>query len=259
MITRGFRSSAVAATVLSMLAACGGGNNGTTNVPPIVASTAPGIWQGTDAFTSLKITGLVSETGFTRFIRADGAQYLGTVLVNGTAFSASLEALLPFGSTFPDGSTYGTVTMTGTMVAQKSVTGTESLTTSAGTTSSGALSLTFDANYDVISLPASIQGTYVGATSTAVMTITEFGLLSYQDPTTGCLITGYVTVIDPSYNLYDLSVTPTGCPAAAVAMDGTSLSGFATINNTVTPNLLLIGVSGGVTPEIGLAYTLHRK
>ncbi len=259
MRERGFRTSALAAAGLSILAACHGNNNATTNVPPVVASTAPGIWQGTDPFTGLKITGLVSETGFTRFIRADGAQYIGPVLVNGTAFSASLEALLPFGTTFPDGSTYATVTMTGTIVTQKSVSGTETLTTSAGTTSSGALSLTFDANYDVISLPASIQGTYVGATSAAVMTITEFGLLSYQDPGTGCLITGYVTVIDPSYNLYDLSVTPTGCPAAAAALDGTSLSGFATINNTVTPNLLLIGVSGGVTPEISLAYTLHRN
>jgi hypothetical protein len=44
---------------------------------PIQGVSPGGIWRGTDSASGLAIMGLVDETGFGEFIRADNAQFAG--------------------------------------------------------------------------------------------------------------------------------------------------------------------------------------
>ncbi len=247
------------AAAFCALAACGGGGGApASSIPPTVTSTLPGIWQGTDGATGLKVTAFIAETGYAHFILANGTQYIGTVFITGTSYSATFEEIPQFGATFPDGSIHGTGTMTGSFVAQQSITATETLTTAAGTTTSGAVSFTFDTLYNQPSYVAAINGNYTDPTTGVTLSISDIGVLTSQDTTTGCLTSGYVLLVDPNYNLYEFSVTRTGCQGAAAVLNGTTFIGFGTLNTSVTPNQLIIGVSGGVTQEYGFVYTLNK-
>ncbi len=254
-----FRSTASAVAGLLILAACGGGNNGNPSVPPPVANTAPGIWEGTEAATGLKITCIVTETGEANFIRSDGVQYIGTVFVSGSTFSATFEGIPEFGSTFPDGSTYGTGTMTGTYVAQQTITATETFTTSAGTVTTGALPMTFDPNYNVESSTFILAGTYTDASTGVTLSITQFGQIATHNPITGCAINGYVSLVDGLYNVYGFLVPPTICQGPATVLNNKTFMGYGTLNNSVTPNHLIFGVSGGITADYGFVYSLDKS
>ena len=70
--------------------------------------------------------------------------------------------------------------------------------------------------------------------------------------TSGCTYTGQISVINPSYNLYSVSITASGCTGNYAVLNGLTEQGLATVDSTVTPNVLTLGSS--VTLPTGGTY-----
>ncbi len=228
-----------------LLAACGGGGSGSSTPVPVVHNASPGgIWTGTDSTSGLAIEGLITESGEAHFLRADGAQYvLGTVTITGNSFQATFQGYTAYGSTFPDGSTHGTGTMTGTIAARQTISASDTFTTDAGSVTSGTVDLAFNSLYDSGSSLSTLSGNYSEEGTGTILSINN-GSIVYQDATTGCVLNGTVSIIDPTYDAYQLDFTLASCQGAYVALDGVAFSGLATLDNTVTPNRLIVGVTG---------------
>ena len=80
-----------------------------------------------------------------------------------------------------------------------------------------------------------------------------------QIPGTGCIISGQVTIIDSRFNAYDLFMTFSNCVGDFAFRNGVTFTGLAILDNTVTPELLGIGMTGEVEGVIvSVAVTLPR-
>lgn len=253
----------LAICVFALLAACGGGGGGYggggSNPPPPNASPG-GIWMGTDSVTNLAVEGLVDENGEAHFIRADGVQYIATVTTSGDSFSAHVDAYTPLGTAFPDGSIHATGTVAGTINERVSITATTNFTTDKGSVTNGTLDLTFNQLYDQPSSLAAIAGNYTDVSSGATVSLNANGVIFAQDATTGCVVNGNVTIIDATYNAYGISVGYASCTGASSVLNGTTLTGLATLDQSVNPAQVIAGVSGtngGVTYAI--VYTLNHQ
>lgn len=245
---------------LVLLGSCGGGSGyGGSNPPPVNASPG-GIWNGTESASGLAITGLVDESGDFHFIRSDGVQYVGTAATSGDSISASVDGYTPFGTAFADGSTHGTGTVSGTISARVSITANASFTTDKGTVSNGTLDLTFNPLYNQPSSLATLAGNYTDLATGDTVSIDGAGVITAQDPTTGCVINGNVTIIDASYNAYGVQITHASCTGATAVLNGVVFKGLATLDTATSPVQAIAGVTGtagGVTYAI--VYTLNHQ
>lgn len=232
---------AAVASLLTLLASCGGG--GGANPMPTNAS-AGGIWRGTESTSGLQVVGLVDEAGEFHFIRSDNVQYVGSASVAGNALTANVEGFVPFGFEFPDGSTHGTGTISATIQARSTIDASTQFQTDAGTASNGTLSLTFDALYNRASSLTTISGNFTNPQTGVVVTVGSDGSVFSQDPSTGCVLNGTVTVIDAAYNAYRVQYDYANCAGQTAALNGVQFSGLATLDNTVTPERVLIGSTG---------------
>jgi len=244
--------------VPALLASCGGGGGygggGNPNASP------GGIWSGTDTDSPLAVTGIIDESGNMRFIRADGIQYVGTVMTSGNSISASFDAYQPFGSSFSDGSTHESGMLSGTIDARVSITASTQSTTDKGTVSTGTLTLTFNPIYSQASSLAAIGGNYVEAGSGTAVSIDANGAIFSQDASTGCVVNGNAMIIDASYDAYAVQATYASCTGAAAVLNGITFSGLATLDTGVSPVQLIAGVtgsSGGTTYAV--VYTLTHQ
>lgn len=245
----------------ALMAGCGAGGltaGGDTGSSGQNASPG-GIWSGTESVSGLQITGIVDETGELHFIRSDGVQYVGTATTSGDSVSASVQGLAPLGAAFPDGSTSGSGTISGTIEQRVSMSLSTSFTTSAGTVSTGTLDLTFDQLYNVASSLATIAGNYTDATGT-VVSVSSDGSVFAQVATSGCVFNGTISIIDSSYNAYRIQGMYESCTGSSAVLNGVSLSGLATYNNTVTPAQIIAGVNGmGNGTDYAIVYSLNRS
>jgi hypothetical protein len=243
---------------LCLLCACGGGSSGgggsTTN------ASVGGIWAGTDPVSGLEIVGLVDEAGEFHFIRSDGAQYVGNASVSGNSVTASYDGYTPLGSAFPDGSTHGTGTLSGTVTERVSISGTTQFMTAAGSSQGGALSLSFNSLYNTPSSLATISGNYTDPSSGDVISINGDGAITWQDPATGCLGNGMISIIDATYNAYRVQFDYANCTGQAAVLNGVQFSGLAALDTTGSPQQAIAGVTGtagGVTYSV--VITLNRS
>jgi len=101
--------------------------------------------------------------------------------------------------------------------------------------------VTFSSQYNRASSLATIAGNY-GPGSLA-LTISSDGVLSAQDSGTGCTINGNVTTIDTNYNMHSVTLTTMNCAAEFNVPDGAQLKGRATLNNSQSPEYLVIGAA----------------
>jgi hypothetical protein len=239
-----------------VLAACGGGGGG------FAAQDAKpgGLWQGTVTVAGTPdqdIFGLISETKQFHFFQVDGVQYFGTLNVSGTKVTASFTGVPPAGMTFTDGSIQGTGTLTGTVQDRSTITFTSVFTTANNTVTNASVTLTYDHSYDADSALATVAGNYksVVATSNETLNIAADGVLFIQDPDTGCVANGTVTLIDAAYDLYNVEFTFASCVAPADVLNGLHLTGLLTIDSTQMPNLMALAMHGtvGGTPLALLA------
>jgi hypothetical protein len=102
----------------------------------------------------------------------------------------------------------------------------------------------FNPIYDQPSSFTAIAGTWVNADG-STLNIDTGGLMSVTnlppDPaTTGCVVTGAVSLIDPNYNLYAYSMTWNNCPGGGLE-HGLFITALVAIDATVSPTQLIGG------------------
>jgi hypothetical protein len=243
------RTNAItAAAVAFLLSSCGGGNSRIGGAPPgdppAGSATPGGIWHGNESVSGLQVTGLVDESGNFHFLRGDGVQYIGTAAVSGSSLTANVEGFVPLGFTFADGSHHGTGSITATLQARKTIAATTKFTTDSGSASTGTLNLTFDALYNRASSLTTLSGNFTNSSSNVVVTVGTNGSLFSQDPASGCVLNGTASVINASYNLYKVQFDYANCAGQASALNGVQFTGIATLDNTVLPERITVGVTG---------------
>jgi hypothetical protein len=230
-----------------LLASCGGGgssSSGSTSSappPPVTNASPGGIWRGTDSISGLQIVGLVDESGEFQFIRSDNVQYVGTASVSVNSISANFEGFTQLGTVFADNSNHGTGAVTGTVQARSSLSLTTQFKTDAGTSTSGTLNLTFDALYNRASSLSTLSGNY--SSGNVVVTLSSNGSIFSQDPTTGCVVNGTVSIINATYNAYKVQFSYASCTGQSAALNGLQFSGLATLDNTQSPEHAIVGVT----------------
>jgi hypothetical protein len=80
-----------------------------------------------------------------------------------------------------------------------------------------------------------------------VTDIASDGIIFKQDPVTGCVTNGQVSIIgNGAFNLYDVEFGFSNCTGQAANLNGSSFVGIGTLDNTVTPELLAIFATGDV-------------
>jgi hypothetical protein len=194
---------------------------------------AAGVWSGTPA------------AGTSAFMLSDGAGdffyytssatcmglYTGTLAVSGTTVSGSGDfAPDVFGPTGCPAAVHENYT--GTVVPGLSM----ALTASpSGGGASTTINWAFDSVYTQGSALALVAGTWsMPGGSTAV--ISSSGAITAHDASTGCTLTGQLSVGDPAVNLYNISAKYSGCSGSAASLNGQALTGLGTLDTAATPN-----------------------
>jgi hypothetical protein len=180
--------------------------------------------------------------------------YYGSVTTSGNSVSGSYTGVAPVGATFPDGSTSGTGTFSGTVQARQTLSGTLSFTTAKGSPASGSGTFTFDSLYNSGSSLATIAGNYTDTPDNAVVNVNSNGVIFSQSPTTGCVINGEVSIIDAAYDAYSISYTFSSCMGAEAFLNGTTATGLAVLDTSVSPVVAIIGVENN-----GAGYVLTES
>ena len=215
-----------------------------------VNASPGGIWVGKDSGSTFPVLGLVAETGELFFsdvgTTSDGVYYVGQFTSDGNSITASVDAITAPLSIYPDRGTTGIGDLGGTIIERTSIDGNSSITTGPDAIGGGrvwpsSFSVTFSSQYNRASSLATIAGNY-GPGSFA-LTISSEGVLSAQDSGTGCTINGNVATIDPNYNMYAVTLSTVNCAAEFHVPNGAQLKGLATLNNSQSPEYLVIGAA----------------
>lgn len=236
--------------------------------------TPGGYWTG--SVNGEPGVGLSDESGDFAFIAFDGELYPGSLMITapdaepqtpyGALFSGSMQHITAgkfpnYGvgkcppPDFTDSLLSGVIS--GTIVPRASISGTATFTCVAGMVNAG-ISLTFNGLYYLPSSLATISGTYKDLATGTVLTINTDGTVFAQDATTGCVINGTVSIINPSYNVYGIEVSYANCTGSLTTLNGATLAGFAALDNTNSPEQLLAGVWSSGPPILSVTYTLAR-
>lgn len=239
--------------ILSLTAfgvACGGGGGGSVVISPVDQAIG-GAWVGNDS-TGLEIFGLSTESGRIHWvIPSTGEQGFGTAFVNGTAVTINYTYVAPLGFVLADGSSSAICTATGTIRERQSLAVTTNCTTDMGLAFSSTASLNYDSLYDRDSSLSVIAGNYDDFG--LVLNIAANGVIFEQDPASGCIINGQVSIIDSAFNAYDVSMTFSNCVGNAAILNGVTFTGLCILDNTVTPEQLTVGMTGAVS---GVTYSV---
>lgn len=243
------KNSAAVLLCAVLMAGCGGGGGGGSSqpVPPPITHASPGgIWAGTLG-TGQEVLGLVAESGEFHFLDVDElVQYFGTVSVNGTAVSAQFTGFAVLGFGFPDGTTRGTGSLTGTVQARSTFTASSTFQTSAGNSNTNAINLTYDAAYDRDSSLATIAGNFRDVITGAIVNISSGGVAFSQNPATGCVLNGTVSIINTQFNAYRVQYSYSSCQGANAILNGTTFRGLAALDNSNSPEVLVVLAQGQI-------------
>lgn len=255
----------------TLLGACDVGGGGdpdsdTPVAPPPLNQALGGAWVGTDNRGD-QIIALSTDSGIFHWIGRLGLGELGfgTGSVDGTAVTLDYLLVDPLASKLPREP--ATCSATGTIQEHETLSIAAICTPSVGDTFSRSASLLYHPVFDRDSSLGSVAGNYefisLGRPG-SVMNISGDGVVFWQDPDSGCIINGQISVIDGRYNAYALSITFSSCfgkfvfidnpnglygPGPEIGIDapnGTSLTGLAILDNTSVPDGLDIALNGEV-------------
>jgi hypothetical protein len=233
---------------LAPLHGCGGGGGSPSpSVPPPVTNQSPGgIWTGTDSIGQ-DIIALVTETGRFHFIADVSTQGSGIMSVsNGNNVTGNFDLVTELGFVFADGTTLANCTLSGTVSARQTLTVTVNCTTTAGLQTQATAALSYNQLYDRDSSLATIAGMFDDG-SGVVTTIFSDGTMFEQDPVSGCVLNGQVSIINTAFNAYDIEFGISNCTGIFVIFNGATFVGIGVLDNTVSPELLIAGVTGIVS------------
>ena len=255
-----FRRTGVGLALIAAvaLASCGGSDSSTSSSSGTTVQNASvgGIWTGTESDSGLQITGVVDEQGEFHFIRSDGVQYVGTAATSSNTVTANFDGYTPLTTTWPDGSVHGKGTLSGTVKQRSSISVSDQFTTDKGLMSSGTIALTFDSVYTQGSSLASFSGNWKDASSGDVISVTSGGVVSWQDPNTGCIGNGTVSIVNSSYNLYRVTFSYANCQGPAAVMNGAQFSGLGTL---YTSTQFILGATGSTaSATYSVVFTLNK-
>jgi hypothetical protein len=218
--------------------------NPTSTTLPTGNQTAVGVWSGSDSFTGLTVTAIVSSTGQAAFLRSDGVQFVGTVAMTGTDISVSVTGYANFGTTFSDGTSTGSGTVSGTISSGSSMTVTLNFTTSGNFSMTGNWTLSFDALTNNGSSIGAVSANYSDSATGIALSIDGLGDVNSQDPTTGCVLNGTISTADTTFDIYQIDFTLKSCTGAYAVLNDVELSGLAVLNTDVSPTQLVVAVTG---------------
>ena len=202
----------------------------------VVAATSgvAGIWRSTPA--PGETAGMISDGAgnfyfFTSTATCVGL-YNGTLSVAGSTVSGAGDfAPDPFG---PNSGCPTAVheNYAGTLVPGVSMTLSATPPGGGGTTST--ITWTFDPGYGQPSALSLLAGSWM-MPGGSVASISSTGVIAAHDASTGCTISGHVSVSNTTVNLYNVTATYAGCTGGAFTLNGVALSGLGTLDNSVTP------------------------
>ena len=165
--------------------------------------------------------------------------YNGTLTLSGSTVSGSGDfAPSAFG---PNSGCPGAVheNYSGSLVPGVSMTLTG--TAAGGGAPSPTINFTFSSVYSQASAVALVAGSWLMQGGSPA-TISSTGAISGTDTSTGCTVTGHVSVSNSSVNLYNVSVTYSGCTGGPAALNGIPLNGVGTLDTSQTPTVFAVGV-----------------
>jgi len=221
-------------TVVLLLSACGGGGSTGPGVEPVVDQTLGGLWFGTlttdGVLGNQDLVGITSDDGRFRFVSVDTlGQFIGTVQSSGTDVTGSGNGFAPIGTTWGDGSTVTPITVSATLHQRSSFSG----TWAAGTGEAGTFEFNYDPDYEKTSSLALLIGVWTAYDDNlnpiVTFTIDADGLFSGQN-VNGCTSLGQISIIDPSFNVYDITSTVSNCFIAG------DYAGLGALGDIVDPN-----------------------
>jgi hypothetical protein len=239
-------------TALGLLvSACGGGGGSEGNAvgdAPVIPPTKTaiggywyGYWNPTGQIgDDIHVEGIVTETGKAFLVEESGAIYSGTLRSSGTSFTGNLvSALLP-GVTYIDGGISADAALSGTIEKPDEdhntqwLNGNFTLKLGDGTQFAGLMEMGYEKDiYEYGSSFEKLAGNYVSQPGPytyngAVLNIAANGELFLQDPTSGCVLNGRVTINNKLYNAYDFQVVHSSCTDPALSpLNGVTLNGLA--------------------------------
>jgi hypothetical protein len=76
----------------------------------------------------------------------------------------------------------------------------------------------------------------------AVINVNSNGVVFSQDPLTGCVLNGNLSLIDTNYNAYRVQYSFSGCRSPYIRLNGTTARGLGTLDTTSSPQRAVIGV-----------------
>jgi hypothetical protein len=178
---------------------------------------------------------------------ADVAQ--GSLITSGAAFTGggnfgqidfTTVPAVQTDCSFSDGSVWGTSAISGSFVPRQTLTLSSTNTTALGAMLPvDSIAYTFDKLYDEPADLSKTAGNWTGQTG-SIISIDANGVIFSQDPVTGCVLNGQMTVINPDYDAYSVTVTFSEC-GTAIGLNGITAIGLAALDDLVTPNELYIG------------------
>jgi hypothetical protein len=276
---RTVRGTSATFVIVAGLAACGGGSSSSDPAAPATNQSPGGIWtvqytesQGANSGHTISGKAIVTESGETFFAGTDtttgcGLVGFGQLVVSGSAVTGSTnDDMVQFSSNpavnttcaYADGSTNGTSNVTGTVTQRSSLALSITSATSMGT-ALGTESHTWSYSKLYAETPSltKLAANYTDGSNT--MTLSSNGTIFEQDPTTGCVINGQISIVNPSYNAYAFNFTFASCTGTEAALNGQTAMGLGYLDDSVTPNQLVFGARLTVNGQtLVLAGTLNK-
>ena len=96
---------------------------------------------------------------------------------------------------------------------------------------------------------ATIAGNYDDGAGN-VLNIAADGTVFEQDAGTSCVTNGQVSIYNSAFNLYSIVFDLGNCMGQDATLNGSTFRGWATLDNTVAPEQLLIAADGDVGGNI---------
>ena len=233
-------------SVLFVLSACGGGgssgDSGGQTPPPTTPTVSPGgLWQG-DARLGIDwydYLGFVTESGRAYFTTAWGSWVAsvqiaqnGNIVTGGQVTPANSVISVLAGDQGFFNAPIGTPTLTGTVYSRTAL---DARALFSDDTLVIEVAYQKD-EYEKSSSLATVAGTYEGwfpwdlFDEDVALTISNSGTLSARAPIAGCDLTGKISVISSTYNLYDIQYTYSGCTAPYyLPLNGAKFTGLASL------------------------------
>ena len=223
-------------------------SNGGAPVAPNAKASPGGIWHGMDPDGG-SISMVVTETGRFHYVDADLSQGSGVLSVSdANEIEGNFQIVTPLGSSFADGTTSKFCSLSGAVVERQTMTINVDCSNLAGLQDTIEATLSNKELYERDSSLAAIGGNYDG--DKIVLDVAGDGAIFSQDPGTGCVVNGQVSIIDNAFNAYDVEFTYSNCTEQAAILNGSDFVGIALLDDTVLPEALFVTAIGNIDGDV---------